>query len=63
MMARSYSWTVFKQNQMEMGKVTATRMMENTLTHDTMKNDLKMKLKLLDIDCDAKYLEDALPSI
>ena len=32
MMARSYSWTVFRQNQMEMGKVTATRMMENTLT-------------------------------
>ena len=31
-MARSYSWTVLRQNQMEMGKVTATRKMENTLT-------------------------------
>ena len=31
MIALSYSWTVFRQNQMEMGKVTATRMMEDTL--------------------------------
>ena len=28
-MARSYSWTVLRQNHMEMGKVTATRKMEN----------------------------------
>ena len=32
MIALSYSWTVFRQNQMEMGKVTATRIIENTLT-------------------------------
>ena len=30
MIALSYSWTVFRQNQMEMGKVTATRIIENT---------------------------------
>ena len=29
-MARSYSWTVLRQNQMETGKVTATRIIENT---------------------------------
>ena len=32
MIALSYSWTVFRQNQMEMGKVTATRIIENTST-------------------------------
>ena len=32
MIALSYSWTVFRQNQMEMGKVTATSIKENTLT-------------------------------
>ena len=30
MIALSYSWTVLRQNQMEMGKVTATRIIEDT---------------------------------
>ena len=44
MIALSYSWTVFRQNQMEMGKVTATRMMENTLQSDVLKKEVELKM-------------------
>ena len=55
MMARSYSWTVLRQNQMETGKVTATRIIENTY-----KTASVLKEEAAD---GVDYLQHTLPSV